>query len=81
METRAITENKTYEEAEMRRKYIKHPELILCPECENTVAENWLIRHIKSGCKTGGVCYPAPQYNSEGEVRRYRRNWVLGKRV
>jgi len=58
----------------MRRKYIRHPELILCPECKNTVSENWLVRHIKSGCKVGGICYVAPEYNSRGNVRWYRKN-------
>lgn len=28
-------------------------EIVDCPECGAKVADNWLIKHLKSGCKIG----------------------------
>jgi hypothetical protein len=27
---------------------------VTCPECGRAIKENWIIRHLKSGCKVGG---------------------------
>ena len=31
-----------------------HFERAICPECGRSVAFNWFIRHLNSGCKIGG---------------------------
>lgn len=28
--------------------------VVTCPDCGQRVAENWIIRHMKSGCTMGG---------------------------